>query len=503
MVTNLAANKELQNYSLEDAFDFKIKADAITGFLEHNVESLLHNKMIALFGDWGSGKTSLMRHIEASINREIYYPVFFEAWSHEKDENLALSLCDLLTHHLNKNNEGFIQDFQQSAIKVLRGFTSALSVKVGGPWAGSEISFDGGKLIERLDESNEKKLNSFFDENKRFRELFLKIEGAILTQTGASRILVFVDDLDRCEPENVLNLITALKLFFTYGAHTIFFSGLDRDAVTKAVKTKYQDVVKSDEYLEKVFDITFGMPKSYSLQRYLSDFFYMKHSNLNTLELDNINLLEDLFRSIGFTNPRHIKKILNKYELLCAFKNSDTIPQYVRQLIPELTFRTRQGKLWESLLCLFFIILYENFPQQFEQIELYELKLKRYLSVFYNEAKKTNSSYSYATASQVIYGSTIIEYRTISLDMFFDSHNKPSGASRRFSNFVLLFANPDPERFTIFQDDRIGEFGDYFLDNGVLTRFCKFLIKNKEKIEFAEYSTFQLWNYFSMAKYLL
>jgi len=64
MNPNLLSNKELENYEVEDSFDFLIKADAIKIFLEQNSSKLDNNKMIVLYGDWGSGKTSLMRHIE-------------------------------------------------------------------------------------------------------------------------------------------------------------------------------------------------------------------------------------------------------------------------------------------------------------------------------------------------------------------------------------------------------------------------------------------------------
>src|SRR2546430_1532997 len=147
MNPNLLPNRELDNYKEQDSFNFLIKAEAIRIFLEQNTVALEKNKMLVLYGDWGSGKTSLMRHIDKS--------------------------------------------------------------------------------------------------NKVFKENFTKIENALL-QEQEKKILVFIDDLDRCEPENVLNLITALKLFFTYGEKTVFFAGMDKEAVNKAVQTKYHNVIKSE-----------------------------------------------------------------------------------------------------------------------------------------------------------------------------------------------------------------------------------------------------------------
>ena len=58
MKANLSSNKELENYKEQDTFNFITKADAIKSFLEFSLDSLNDNKMIVLYGDWGSGKSS-------------------------------------------------------------------------------------------------------------------------------------------------------------------------------------------------------------------------------------------------------------------------------------------------------------------------------------------------------------------------------------------------------------------------------------------------------------
>src|SRR4051812_45345449 len=125
MNTNLLSNREIENYEVEDSFNFKVKADAIKAFLEYNSTSLEQNKMLVLYGDWGSGKTSLMKHIESKIDKGIYFPIFFQAWEHEKDENLPLSLCDALTTIVVGENE-IVKNFMKGALSTLRSFTSGI-----------------------------------------------------------------------------------------------------------------------------------------------------------------------------------------------------------------------------------------------------------------------------------------------------------------------------------------------------------------------------------------
>jgi len=138
MNPNLLSNKELENYEVEDSFDFLIKADAIKIFLEQNSSKLDNNKMIVLYGDWGSGKTSLMRHIEKKIDQKIYYPIFFQAWQHEKDENLALSLCDALTSSI-EGNEAIIKDFMKGAFFSAKKLCKRYNIE--GTWIFDGVGF--------------------------------------------------------------------------------------------------------------------------------------------------------------------------------------------------------------------------------------------------------------------------------------------------------------------------------------------------------------------------
>lgn len=510
MITNISANRELENYDKEDTFDFKPKAEAIKSFLEFNTTTLEKNKMIVLYGDWGSGKTSLMKHIEKKINRKIYFPIFFHAWEFEKDENLAVSLCDSITKTLKDSKPEIIQklkDFRAMAFSTLKGFASGLNIKLGGTFYGAEVNFDVGKVFDALEKGDETEKDlSHFSKNEKFKIKFKEIEREILTKNNAEKVLVFIDDLDRCEPENVLNLITALKLFFTYGENTIFFAGLDKEAVSKAVKTKYNDVIKSEEYLEKVFDISFNIPKTFSLKKYLENRFQGNTKLEGTgISHKNSEIIDDFFVSINFTNPRHIKKILNKYEILKSFKKTSVVPQDLRDLIPDI-LDDEQGNVFETVFSLYFIILYEFYLTIFERVENYDTKLVRYINAFKNDTKNSKNNVNPSTTEEVkrLLGSLFIDPKVVNLSNYFETdQNQRLIKQNGFASFILIISNDNPEYFTIFRDQDLHRFGDYFNDNSIPTLFCKYLIKHKESIIKHKFSDYLFWNYFSMCKYFL
>jgi len=68
------------------------------------------------------------------------------------------------------------------------------------------------------------------------------------------RLVVFVDDLDRCLPEKAIQVLEALKLFLDVKG-CIFVLGLDPEAIESAVRTRYQEEIKPREYLEKIIQV--------------------------------------------------------------------------------------------------------------------------------------------------------------------------------------------------------------------------------------------------------
>jgi len=495
MNPQLLPNRELDNYKEQDSFNFLIKAEAIKIFLEQNSTSLEKNKMIVLYGDWGSGKTSLMKHIEQTINPTIYKPLFFHAWEHEKDDNLALSLCDLLIDSLDRSDQ-IVKDFMKGALLAFKSFTSGITLKAPGflTGLGLDFEFSGEKYIKAIDEAlKEKDDPSFFLSNKKFKENFNKVEKLVLKNSDAKKILVFVDDLDRCEPENVLNLITALKLFFTYGERTVFFSGMDKEAVTKAVKTKYKDVVKSEEYLEKVFDVAFNMPKVFSLRKMLEPHFTGGNEN-------NLNYIEDFFKSIKFTNPRHLKKVLSKYEIIKSFKVLSAIPKELRDLIPNIIENEKEGDVFETILCLFFIILHEFHIDKLEEIENYEQKNQKYLKIYTETIRSTNDLKHPVIHNNYNMRFTFNNLRSRTLGSLINDneHNLHNG----FVKFLLMISPSETTYLNTFSDAELHDYVKAFNGSDVLTLFCFFLTKRYQDIKMVR-SEYVFFNLFEMVKYLL
>lgn len=355
----LLANLPIENLTTEnDYLGVLEKGNLISTFLKGNKERFDEIKMFSLYGEWGSGKSSLMKYLEKDLNKE-FNTFFFEAWQFEKDENLALSLLEFMNAKNIDNGEEFCENLLKYGARILRGLGKSVKFNIPLYPDGPSVDLDMNGFV---DEFSKKEDVSFYKSLESFKTEFIRFEDKLTAEKGQKYNIVFIDDLDRCEPEQVLNLLSAIKLFFTYGQRTIFFCGIDKVAVNQAVKTKYGKVIKANEYLEKIFDISFSMPNHNDLSRLVDNYFDNTTYTIGDRSQPICIWISDYFENINFTNPRRVKKVLNKFNIVREFK------KLLNDEFPNIDMlNKKQASYFETIMVLYLIILHEFYPNLFNK----------------------------------------------------------------------------------------------------------------------------------------
>lgn len=285
---------------------------------------------VGIFGSWGSGKTTLMRAIERQLAaREDVIPVWFTAWRYEKEPHLIVPLLDVLREELDKraaadpDGQGPARRAAAAIARAGRAFLAGLSVTAKLP--GVDAMWEPGKTIAALkaDDRDGTEPLSFYHAG------FVMLRDAIreFSAGGARRVVVFVDDLDRCLPANALEVLESMKLFFDVEGF-VFVVGLDREIAERAVALKYgkasdepegQPAVSGTDYVKKIFQVPFVLPpiSTDQLQEYLTT--VADNSHLRPEQLADFN--DNVRRHLRYltaeesVNPREVKRLINTYTL--------------------------------------------------------------------------------------------------------------------------------------------------------------------------------------------
>ena len=270
---------------------------------------------ISIQGDWGAGKTSMMRMIENQLKAETkIIPVWFNTWQYSQF-NLADQLPMLLPSHFVSQIVAKGTDNTRDREELLKGILKGVP-RIGGPAAKLVgINFDAKRLEEGIFEVLFGP-NSLLDQ---FDALQSKLQAQVkicLEKNNADKVVTFVDDLDRLDPEKAVELLGAMKVFLDV-PQCVFVIACDYDVIKQGVEEKFkfrESQVSGKSFFDKVFQLSFRMPVGrYKHQEYLSSLF--DAADLPYGDKDLPLYLELLRSSIGF-NPRNIKRLVNNLTFL-------------------------------------------------------------------------------------------------------------------------------------------------------------------------------------------
>ena len=230
--------------SENDIFGTYQKALTITEFieLEENEKLLSENNLIAIYGEWGTGKSCLMKTIANKLNNQKYDISRFDTWKYEHDDNLAYSLFKFIGQD-RFLEEQKIKSILSSAYGIFKSLTNGIELNYG------PLNFKPGEVINKAVEAGQEMSKNVKDQ-KCLWEKINEFEHAFasITFDNNKKLIVFLDDLDRCESENIITLISAIKLLLSINKNIIFIIGLDKKAVTLALRNKYNNDFNKTKY---------------------------------------------------------------------------------------------------------------------------------------------------------------------------------------------------------------------------------------------------------------
>lgn len=355
---------------------------------------------VGLYGDWGSGKSSILKILEEQLKSdEDAVVVYFDGWSFESFDDAKMALIQGIVDALEKderflakvkdNVDGAYDALKNAFVKLRKSINwmrvLKFSVKTVVPIATATATGGTSLIIPLLldafkdykgdladlltgekaeqflrdavnTEEEEKKYEAVREFRKDFEDLIIK--------SKQGKIVVLIDDLDRCLPRHIIENLEAIKLFLDV-PKTAFVVAADNFIVSNAIKSEYKDIIAAagaggrsigDAYMEKFIQLPYKIPalSPKEVETYVTLLFSQSFLEKKAFEkvqedfakftienkfdiygwsnirkaLKNDSIPDNLGEMIGFVahfsiiignalkwNPRLIKRFLNAYEI--------------------------------------------------------------------------------------------------------------------------------------------------------------------------------------------
>ncbi|MBN2093021.1 TIR domain-containing protein [candidate division KSB1 bacterium] len=277
---------------------------------------------IGVFGEWGTGKTSLMRLIQKKLmNNTDIITVWFNAWSYEQEEHPLLPLIATIIGEVEKN-KSFLKSLGDSGRALIRGLraiaygVSAKSkLKIPG-FAEIEASFVAKDMIEGA----KKRISDPLLERSIYYNAFQFLKKVHLS--GNKRIVILIDDLDRCFPDKAIKLLESIKLVLSQPGF-IFILGVAKKVIEGYLQHRYQKEYgikdfQGQLYLDKIVQLPFYIPPHKGRMKEFSE------NLLACLKSDDKILLKEIIPIISISigsNPRTVVRFINNLLIDRAINN--------------------------------------------------------------------------------------------------------------------------------------------------------------------------------------
>jgi len=231
------------------------------------------NCTILIDGAWGTGKTTLLRLLEASLRQDEeseYSVIRYNAWENDYQEDAFVPMVREINKEL-KNEYKLVT----KASKVAECIGSNLALML------SKGVIDIQEIRKIVKGETESPIDEF------------KKEVAKIIKRDKKRIIYLIDELDRCRPTFAIETLERIKHIL--GVEGLYFIiALDKKQLTHSLKTVYGSGMNTPGYLSRFFDYEFQLENS-DLKDFLRDHITDKDIIDNPIFLQSLDQISRVF----------------------------------------------------------------------------------------------------------------------------------------------------------------------------------------------------------------
>lgn len=271
------------NETTQDLLGYQVHADLLRKIILNDAMLPIS---IGVFGNWGSGKSSLMLLLQQSLQeweksqqneqQSIILQVYFNSWQFESYDSTKLTMIESILEALDKDIKTRKDVFERADDLLARINFLKVGVFI------LKKAYDNltpdwlKKLLPKKDDidkiTGKDKYNNLLEDvtkgnTSKFIATFRELFEDLVEDMRYKAVIVYVDDLDRCDPKRIIGCLEAVKLFVNV-KNTAFVIGADERIIEYAISQHYPIQMKKEDisspfsdYLEKLIQLPYKLPR--------------------------------------------------------------------------------------------------------------------------------------------------------------------------------------------------------------------------------------------------
>lgn len=257
--------------------------------------------VIALNGEWGSGKTTFVKMVQQELKNREAHPLYFNAWKNDYVSDPLIALLSELKEVCPDSSkwDKFIANVGKISLAtgkaVLNGTIRNISgVSADALLAGTD---EMGKILEN-------NINEFAEQKKTFQDFRKSLQEYIADNSSEEApVVFFIDELDRCSPKFAVLVLERIKHLFDI-PNIVFILSVNKKQLGYAVQGYYGSAnIDADNYLRRFIDIEYTLPQPdiNVFCQYLYEIYKFENvfRNKNRMQYSELQADADIFKRIA------------------------------------------------------------------------------------------------------------------------------------------------------------------------------------------------------------
>lgn len=223
--------------------------------------------VLALDSPWGTGKTTLVRMMNARLEQEGFQCVYFNAWQVDYLTDPLVALVSSIDDIRLKDKDA--ETAFRSHLKTVKKMTSAVvkTAVVASVKAAASLVTIPSEVVSELitnaaGEMAGNVVDAFQKEKQSLEKFRISLEKAVAQLKVAGKkekLIFFLDELDRCRPTFAIEMLERIKHLFDL-PNIIFVLSVDKSQLEASTAAVYGEKINASEYLRRFIDLEYGIP---------------------------------------------------------------------------------------------------------------------------------------------------------------------------------------------------------------------------------------------------